>query len=493
MYKWTKSNTYAQRLSGRDGEKIGLTRSISVMPGDKVNIEVYAKYYDPTASNEATFANLMSAIINNIGVPAGTFVDGAGYGLSTNLPFTPGWGAKDGTGAPPMAYLNWMVFDRDYSQDLGRSGYMRITTNAKETGTNATHDKLFSPEITITQPGYVYIWLSNENPTPVEVYFDDFKVTQVKSPVIQQDDYYPFGLTFNSYSRENSTQQNYLYNGKELQDELSLNWLDYGARMYDPSIARWMVSDPLAEKYSSLTNYAYVANNPVKLIDPNGKEIWIYYQEARTKKDGTVKTDKHGNVKYKTVGVQYKPGEKYEGKNQFVANSFAALDKAQTKGADGGVISDLANRKQKVGIVQGGSGLDNAPNNKGDTAWKTDGSRTIVWWDQYGAKIEEAGQTKGYQSPSMLLFHEAVHAQRELNGDFVMQGGRNGLMLNNSISIFKATSPTTGAQVKAEEEFVIRNYETPAAVTLGEYPRYDRDQASPQLMQSSTSNIPKNQ
>ncbi len=62
---------------------------------------------------------------------------------------------------------------------------------------------------------------------------------------------------------------------------------------------------------------------------------------------------------------------------------------------------DLANRKEKVGIVQGGSGLGNAPNNKGDTAWKTDGSRTIVWWDQYGAKIEEAGQTKGYQSPML--------------------------------------------------------------------------------------------
>jgi hypothetical protein len=132
MYKWTKSNTYAQRLSGRDGQKIGLTRSISVMPGDKVNIEVYAKYYDPTASNEATFANLMSAIINNIGVPAGTFVDGVGYGQGSSLPFTPGWAAKDGTGAPPMAYLNWMVFDRDYSQDLGRSGYMRILTNVSQ-------------------------------------------------------------------------------------------------------------------------------------------------------------------------------------------------------------------------------------------------------------------------------------------------------------------------------------------------------------------------
>jgi hypothetical protein len=46
------------------------------------------------------------------------------------------------------------------------------------------------------------------------------------------DDHYPTGLTFNSYSRENATPQDYKYNGKELQDELDFGWLDYGSRMY---------------------------------------------------------------------------------------------------------------------------------------------------------------------------------------------------------------------------------------------------------------------
>jgi len=53
------------------------------------------------------------------------------------------------------------------------------------------------------------------------------------------DDYYPFGLTFNSYSRENSTPNDYKYNSKEEQTELGLGWLDYGWRMFDPSIGRW--------------------------------------------------------------------------------------------------------------------------------------------------------------------------------------------------------------------------------------------------------------
>ncbi|HNR75391.1 MAG TPA: RHS repeat-associated core domain-containing protein [Cyclobacteriaceae bacterium] len=114
-----------------------------------------------------------------------------------------------------------------------------------------------SGPITITQPGYVYIYLSNENTTPVEVFFDEFKVTHTKSPVIQMDDYYPFGLAFNSYSRENSTPNQYLYNGKELQDELGLNWEDYGARMYDIALGRWWVIDPKSDKYHQWNPYAY--------------------------------------------------------------------------------------------------------------------------------------------------------------------------------------------------------------------------------------------
>src|SRR5690606_14696075 len=86
----------------------------------------------------------------------------------------------------------------------------------------------------------------------------------------QRDDYYPFGLTFNSYQRENSTANNYLYNGKEKQDELGIGWLDFGARMYMSDIGRWAVLDPLAEKMLRWSPYNYAFNNPVRFIDSDG-------------------------------------------------------------------------------------------------------------------------------------------------------------------------------------------------------------------------------
>ena len=85
--------------------------------------------------------------------------------------------------------------------------------------------------------------------------------------VQQTNHYYPYGGTFAS----STTGQPYKYNGKEYNTHNGLNWYDYGARQYDPAIARWTTQDPLAEKYYGWNQYNYCGANPVVRIDSEGK------------------------------------------------------------------------------------------------------------------------------------------------------------------------------------------------------------------------------
>ena len=49
----------------------------------------------------------------------------------------------------------------------------------------------------------------------------------------------------------------------------------FGARYYDSGLSIWLSVDPMSDKYPSLTPYAYCANNPVILVDPDGREVFI--------------------------------------------------------------------------------------------------------------------------------------------------------------------------------------------------------------------------
>jgi hypothetical protein len=60
-----------------------------------------------------------------------------------------------------------------------------VTTAAKETGSDGPHEKI-SAQLNITEAGYVYAYLSNDNTTPIEVYFDDFSVTHEQNSVVAQ-------------------------------------------------------------------------------------------------------------------------------------------------------------------------------------------------------------------------------------------------------------------------------------------------------------------
>ncbi|MBS1978688.1 MAG: hypothetical protein JST46_15055 [Bacteroidetes bacterium] len=138
-----------------------------------------------------------------------------------------------------------------------------------------------SPNINISQPGYVYIYLSNEETTPVEVYFDDFKVTQTKSPVVSQQDYYPFGLSFNQYQRESSLINKFKFQSQEHVDDLGLNWDSFKWRNHQPDIGRFFNIDPLAEKYVYNSPYAFAENRVIDGRELEGLE-WAKSIDTKT-------------------------------------------------------------------------------------------------------------------------------------------------------------------------------------------------------------------
>ena len=133
------------------------------------------------------------------------------------------------------------------------------------------HDYLMR-EYTAKEEGYVFMYISNENTTLVDVYFDDVVMTYTPSNVIQYNEFYPFGLqTANSWTRENVTGNNFLGNGgTEFNNTSNLYDLDY--RNYDPILGRMNGVDPMATKYASLSPYNFSFNDPVTFNDPSGAD-----------------------------------------------------------------------------------------------------------------------------------------------------------------------------------------------------------------------------
>jgi RHS repeat-associated protein len=245
------------------------------MPGDVLNLEVYAKYVDSNTSNwTSALSTLMGQVTSGT---SGVVIDGASYASSTSSFSYVGLLATSSSGSGPKAYLNWLIFDRNFMPVDG--GFIQMTTTAKEHGQDVAHEFLSSGNITIKQPGYVYVYLSNEETSPVEVYFDDFKVTHTKNPVIETSDYYPFGLVFNNYARENSVPNRKKFQGQEHIDDLGLNWDSFKWRNYQPEIGRFFNVDPLAEKYVHNGTYAFAENKVITFRELEGLE-GVHYMDG---------------------------------------------------------------------------------------------------------------------------------------------------------------------------------------------------------------------
>ena len=114
--------------------------------------------------------------------------------------------------------------------------------------------------------------------------------------VTDTNNYYPFGLNHIQGMLMGSnlgSYYSYKYNGKELQET---GMYDYGARFYMPDLGRWGVVDPLSEIMRCHSPYNYGFNNPLRFIDPDGRQA-----------EDKIKIFNNGNIERKKMTMPMTP------------------------------------------------------------------------------------------------------------------------------------------------------------------------------------------
>ncbi len=197
--------------------------------------------------------------------------------------------------------------------------------------------------------------------------------------ILEEDHYYPFGLKHTSYNTTKyefvevedganyyinitqlpagySSAYKYKYNGKEYQDELGLNFYDFGFRNYDPALGRWMNIDLLSERRYELSTYNYVQNSPLSKFDPNGlTDFTLNKKTGEVKQVGEVNNEPDRILKTNSKGEVKRKGGGFFG--FLVSKSKRGKAKVAIDGIEQGILKDGQNFKEQDVLIEiGGNG-----------------------------------------------------------------------------------------------------------------------------------------
>jgi RHS repeat-associated protein len=291
---YTNPNNKVSKVNG-SGNKIGPSIVLKVMAGDKFNIRVSSWYktYGATPGTPVNpLTDLLNALTNNIGSITSTHGGITGTELSNSGVLSPGATSflnnqPNNTGKP-KAYVNWILFDEQFK-------YVSSSSGAEQVGANEEFKVHLFNDKPIDKSGYLYVYVSNETPN-IDVFFDNLQVTHIRGPLLETNEYYPFGLlqagisykTLKGGYAENKKK----YNGIDFENDLELNTYDAFFRELDPQTGRWWQIDPVTDGYENLSPYASMYNNPITVSDPLGDEgescCWDKIKEAANYVGGAV-------------------------------------------------------------------------------------------------------------------------------------------------------------------------------------------------------------
>ena len=170
-------------------------------------------------------------------------------------------------------------------------------------------------------------------------------ITDREGRITQHTEYIAFGEALFEEHSTNKTMP-YLFNGKELDTETGLYY--YGARYYDPRVSLWLNVDPLAEK--TMTPYAYTNNNPIMLVDPDGRESTDWYQNKKT-----------GDIEWKDTNKELK-GYNHLGRKNTIGISHRSYtgkytDRMYYLNANGSITEKTGDTKITLSHIENGKSI----------------------------------------------------------------------------------------------------------------------------------------